>query len=33
MEPEAVSWLPDGRGYAYAFQRNLAQVFVVRGIR
>jgi dipeptidyl aminopeptidase/acylaminoacyl peptidase len=26
-------WMPDGRGYAYGFTRELSQIFVVRGIR
>jgi hypothetical protein len=33
MQTESVYWLPDGRGYAYAFYRDLSQVFVVRGVR
>jgi hypothetical protein len=33
QQTQSVYWLPDGRGYAYAFKRNLSQVFVVRGVR
>jgi serine/threonine protein kinase len=32
-QTESVYWLPDGRGYAYGFDRDLSQVFVVRGVR
>ena len=30
---ESSYWMPDGRGYAYAFARQLSQVFVLRGVR
>jgi hypothetical protein len=33
MQTDSVYWLPDGRGYAYAFFRGLSQIFVVRGVR
>jgi serine/threonine protein kinase len=32
-QTQFVSWLPDGRAYAYAIERDLSQVFVVRGVR
>ena len=32
-QTEAVYWLPDRGGYVYAFQRDLSQVFMVRGVR
>ena len=33
LQMGSVQWLPDGRGYAYSFKRDLSQIFVVRGAR
>jgi hypothetical protein len=30
---DSVDWMPDGRGFSYAFPRQLSQIFVVRGAR
>jgi serine/threonine protein kinase len=33
QQTDSVDWMPDGRGYAYAFARQLSQIFVLRGAR
>jgi hypothetical protein len=33
QQTDSVDWMPDGRGYAYAFARELSQIFVLRGAR